>query len=48
MKNTEVIHISIFDNLAAIKRNERKKARLENAGYTLVHHSAVALVYKLT
>jgi hypothetical protein len=47
MKHTEVILTSIFDDLAAIKKNERKKARLENAGYTLVHQSASALVYKL-
>lgn len=44
---TVTIKISPFANQREIKAAEIKKALLENAGYTLVHESALALVYQL-
>jgi len=48
MKKIEYIVTNTFsDSIKEIKKQEKKKAKLENKGYTLVHESANCLTYKL-
>jgi hypothetical protein len=50
MKTLERVSID-WNDLKSISRGEKKKARLENAGYTLIHSGAglfrAVLVYSL-
>ena len=47
LRRTEYVRIGMFATLAEIRAAERKKARLENLGYSLVAQSAGRSVYVL-
>ncbi len=47
MKDTEVIDINfMFATAQQLRDAERKKQRLEDAGYSLVGHSANRMIYR--
>ena len=47
MKKIEYIVYNYFsDTLKDIKRQERKKTKLENSGYKLIHQGSNCLTYK--
>jgi len=46
MEKLEYVRVSIFATRAELKQSEAKKAKLENAGYTLIHEAPNMLTYR--
>lgn len=46
MKTIEYVRVSPFATLEELKKAERRKAELENKGYTLTHESHNLLTYQ--